>query len=82
MDTNDKEYFALAVVDHTSAYLAFNIFFLHVSEYTDVNQVAFEFPTYTQLRCPASGIPWDPRFTDVSHTNPVSKLRIISLVFA
>lgn len=45
---------------------------------TDVNQVAFDFPTYTQLRC----IPRDPSFTDVSRTNPVFGLRIINLVSA
>lgn len=72
------------VVDHTSAYLDFNIFFFtSCSEYTDVSQVAFESPTsYTQLRCPASGIPRGPRFTDVSHMNPRSELRAKSLVFA
>lgn len=74
----------MAVVDHTSAYLDFNIFFFtSCSEYTDVSQVAFESPTsYTQLRCPASGIPRGPRFTDVSHMNPRSELRARSLVFA
>lgn len=47
----------MAVEDHTSAYFAFNILFLHnVSEDTDVSQVAFDFPTYTtQLRWPVAG---------------------------
>lgn len=52
----------MAVVDHTSAYLALNIFFFYIMflSDTDVSQVALDFPTYTQLRCLAIGIPWDP----------------------
>lgn len=49
---------------------------------TDVSQVAFDLPTFTQPRCPAIGIPRDPWFTDVSHTNPASKLKTASSVSA
>lgn len=62
----------MAVEDHTSAYLAFNIFLHNVSEYTDVNQVAFDFPTYTQLRCPTTGIPWG----SLLHRHEPAKSRI------
>lgn len=71
----------MAEVDHTSAYLAFNIFLHNVSENAEVSQVAFEFPAYAQLRCPTTGIPRGvPWFTDVSHTKPASKLRLINLI--